>query len=122
MERDTSEQAGQPGRLREQGRGGEGCRPSREDSICIDWVVLTIGNKVFCSLGMLQEKRMEIDKHSLNIGDYNRTVGKGPGSRPQVSKESSMERSPYFDKVSVSLLTLTNQLVKLVAIIFTPMF
>lgn len=43
---------------------------------------------------------MEIDKHSLNIGDYNRTVGKGPGSRPQISKESSMERSPYFDKVS----------------------
>ena len=49
---------------------------------------------------MLQDKRMEIDKHSLNIGDYNRTVGKGPGSRPQISKESSMERSPYFDKVS----------------------
>lgn len=51
---------------------------------------------------MLQDKRMEIDKHSLNIGDYNRTVGKGPGSRPQISKESSMERSPYFDKVSCS--------------------
>lgn len=48
---------------------------------------------------MLQDKRMEIDKHSLNIGDYNRTVGKGPGSRPQISKESSMERNPYFDKV-----------------------
>lgn len=43
---------------------------------------------------------MELDKHSLNIGDYNRAVGKGPGSRPQISKESSMERSPYFDKVS----------------------
>lgn len=50
-------------------------------------------------LGMLQDKRMEIDKHNLNIGDYNRVVGKGPGSRPQISKESSMERSPYFDKV-----------------------
>lgn len=47
---------------------------------------------------------MEIDKHSLNIGDYNRTVGKGPGSRPQISKESSMERNPYFDKVQSFLL------------------
>ncbi|XP_078201048.1 trinucleotide repeat-containing gene 6A protein isoform X27 [Callithrix jacchus] len=55
-------------------------------------------NKMDLSGGMLQDKRMEIDKHSLNIGDYNRTVGKGPGSRPQISKESSMERNPYFDK------------------------
>lgn len=37
-------------------------------------------NKMDLSGGMLQDKRMEIDKHSLNIGDYNRTVGKGPGS------------------------------------------
>lgn len=42
---------------------------------------------------------MEIDKHSLSIGDYTRTVGKGPASRPQVPKECPMERSPYFDKV-----------------------
>lgn len=41
---------------------------------------------------------MEIDKHSLSIGDYTRTVGKGPASRPQVPKECPMERSPYFDK------------------------
>ncbi|XP_013360255.1 PREDICTED: trinucleotide repeat-containing gene 6A protein isoform X7 [Chinchilla lanigera] len=55
-------------------------------------------NKMDLSGGMLQDKRMEIDKHSLSIGDYNRTVGKGPGPRPQISKESSMERNPYFDK------------------------
>lgn len=61
---------------------------------------------------MLQDKRMEIDKHSLNIGDYNRTVGKGPGSRPQISKESSMERSPYFDKVSCSFVCFTLRLRK----------
>jgi len=46
---------------------------------------------------------MEIDKHGLNVGDYNRVVGKGPGSRPQISKESSMDRSPYFDKVGSCL-------------------
>ncbi|XP_043834486.1 trinucleotide repeat-containing gene 6A protein isoform X4 [Dromiciops gliroides] len=55
-------------------------------------------NKMDLSGGMLQDKRMESDKHSLNIGDYNRVVGKGPGSRPQISKESSMDRGPYFDK------------------------
>lgn len=40
-----------------------------------------------------------MDKHGLSVGDYNRVVGKGPGSRPQISKESSMDRGPYFDKV-----------------------
>lgn len=50
--------------------------------------------------GLLQDKRMEMDKHGLGVGDYNRVVGKGPGSRPQISKESSMDRGPYFDKVS----------------------
>lgn len=43
---------------------------------------------------------MEIDKHGLNIGDYNRAVGKGPGPRPQAPKDAPVERSPYFDKVS----------------------
>lgn len=43
---------------------------------------------------------MEMDKHGLGVGDYNRVVGKGPGSRPQIPKESSMDRGPYFDKVS----------------------
>lgn len=52
------------------------------------------------SPGLLQDKRMEMDKHGLGVGDYNRVVGKGPGSRPQIPKESSMDRSPYFDKVS----------------------
>ncbi|XP_071617107.1 trinucleotide repeat-containing gene 6A protein isoform X8 [Heliangelus exortis] len=55
-------------------------------------------NKMDMSGGILQEKRMELDKHGLGVGDYNRVVGKGPGSRPQISKESSIDRSPYFDK------------------------
>lgn len=49
---------------------------------------------------MLQDKRAEMDKHGLNIGDYNRAVGKGPGPRPQAPKDAPVERSPYFDKVS----------------------
>lgn len=49
--------------------------------------------------GLLQDKRMEMDKHGLGVGDYNRVVGKGPGARPQIPKESSMDRGPYFDKV-----------------------
>uniref|UniRef100_A0A8D0L776 Trinucleotide repeat containing adaptor 6A n=1 Tax=Sphenodon punctatus TaxID=8508 RepID=A0A8D0L776_SPHPU len=55
-------------------------------------------NKMDISGGILQEKRLEMEKHGLNIGDYNRVVGKGLGSRPQISKESSMDRNPYFDK------------------------
>lgn len=50
-------------------------------------------------LGMLQDKRVEMDKHGLNIGDYNRAVGKGPGPRPQAPKDAPVERSPFFDKV-----------------------
>lgn len=50
---------------------------------------------------MLRDKRMEMDKHGMNIGEYNGIIGKGHTSRPQISKESSMERSPYYDKVSI---------------------
>lgn len=50
-------------------------------------------------LGLLQDKRLEMEKHGLNVSDYSRTVGKGPGSRPQVPKECPVERSPFFDKV-----------------------
>lgn len=50
--------------------------------------------------GLLQDKRMDMDKHGLGVGDYSRVVGKGPGARPQIPKESSIDRGPYFDKVS----------------------
>lgn len=50
-----------------------------------------------------------MDKHGLGVGDYNRVVGKGPGSRPQISKESSMDRGPYFDKVSGVLVVDTSE-------------
>ncbi|XP_041085555.1 trinucleotide repeat-containing gene 6A protein-like isoform X7 [Polyodon spathula] len=53
-------------------------------------------NKMEVSGGMLQDKRMDMDKHGLNAGEY--IIGKGSGSRTQISKESSVERSPYYDK------------------------
>ncbi|KAJ8246093.1 hypothetical protein GJAV_G00263570 [Gymnothorax javanicus] len=56
------------------------------------------GSKMEMSSGMMTDKRMMVDKAALNMGEYNGVIGKGSGSRHQMSKESSMERSPYFDK------------------------
>ncbi|XP_041085558.1 trinucleotide repeat-containing gene 6A protein-like isoform X10 [Polyodon spathula] len=58
-------------------------------------------NKMEVSGGMLQDKRMDMDKHGLNAGEY--IIGKGSGSRTQISKESSVERSPYYDKLSLAM-------------------
>lgn len=60
---------------------------------------------------------MEMDKPGLNVGDYNRVIGKGPGSRPQISKESSMDRSPYFDKVSVCLVNISKHFFNLYSVL-----
>lgn len=45
--------------------------------------------------GMMQDKRMDMG----SIGDYNGVMGKNPGPRHQLHKESAMDRSPYYDKV-----------------------
>ncbi|XP_042293656.1 trinucleotide repeat-containing gene 6A protein [Sceloporus undulatus] len=55
-------------------------------------------NKMEISGGILPDKWMEMEKHNLNVTEYSRVIGKGPHSRPQISKESSMDRNPYFDK------------------------
>ncbi|MBN3306872.1 TNR6A protein, partial [Amia calva] len=60
-------------------------------------------NKMEMPTGMMADKRMDVDKHGLNMGEYNGVIGKSPGSRHHISKESSMERSPYYDKLSLSL-------------------
>ncbi|KAM8961091.1 trinucleotide repeat-containing gene 6A protein [Pelodytes ibericus] len=52
-------------------------------------------NKMDMSGGMLPDKRMDMDRPA--IGEYSRVVGKGPGPR-HLSKESSMDHNPYFDK------------------------
>ena len=43
---------------------------------------------------MMSDKRMD-----GSMGEYNGVIGKTPGSRHQIHKEASMERSPYYDKV-----------------------
>ncbi|XP_014345410.1 trinucleotide repeat-containing gene 6A protein isoform X2 [Latimeria chalumnae] len=55
-------------------------------------------NKMDMPGGMLQDKRTDLEKHGLNVGEYSGVIGKGSGSRPQISKESSMDRNPYLDK------------------------
>lgn len=44
---------------------------------------------------MVQDKRMDMG----SMGDFNGVIGKNPGSRHQLHKESAMDRSPYYDKV-----------------------
>ncbi|XP_067318583.1 trinucleotide repeat-containing gene 6A protein-like isoform X6 [Anolis sagrei] len=55
-------------------------------------------NKMEITGGILPDKWMEMEKHNLNVAEYSRVIGKGPHSRPQNSKESSMDQNPYFDK------------------------
>lgn len=45
--------------------------------------------------GMVQDKRMDMG----SMVDFNGVMGKNPGSRHQLHKESAMDRSPYYDKV-----------------------
>lgn len=45
--------------------------------------------------GMVQDKRVDMG----SMGDFNGVMGKNPGSRHQLHKESAMDRSPYYDKV-----------------------
>lgn len=45
--------------------------------------------------GSGMDKRMDIG----SIGDFNSMMGKNPGSRHQLHKESPMDRSLYYDKV-----------------------
>uniref|UniRef100_A0A3Q1HCD4 TNRC6 PABC binding domain-containing protein n=1 Tax=Anabas testudineus TaxID=64144 RepID=A0A3Q1HCD4_ANATE len=44
--------------------------------------------------GMVQDKRMDMG----SMGDFSGVMGKNPGSRHQLHKESAMDRSPYYDK------------------------
>ncbi|KAM8824943.1 LOW QUALITY PROTEIN: trinucleotide repeat-containing gene 6A protein-like [Synchiropus picturatus] len=47
--------------------------------------------------GMMQDKRMDVGGF-----DFNGVMGKNPGSRHQLPKESAMDRCSYYDKLSVS--------------------
>ncbi|XP_068605700.1 trinucleotide repeat-containing gene 6A protein-like [Brachionichthys hirsutus] len=48
--------------------------------------------------GGMQDKRMDLG----SMGDFNGAMGKNHGSRHQFHKESAMDRSSYYDKLSLS--------------------
>lgn len=55
---------------------------------------------LFCE-GALLEKKVEMDKRGMGVADYNGMVTKPLGCRPPpISKESSMDRPTFLDKVS----------------------
>lgn len=43
----------------------------------------------------ISDKRVDMG----SMGDFNGVMGKNPGSRHQLHKDSAMDRSPYYDKV-----------------------
>lgn len=43
----------------------------------------------------ISDKRVDMG----SMGDFTGVMGKNPGSRHQLHKESAMDRSPYYDKV-----------------------
>ncbi|XP_045567407.1 trinucleotide repeat-containing gene 6A protein [Salmo salar] len=59
---------------------------------------LSKSNKMEMGGGMMSDKRMDV-----NMGEYSGVMGKNPASRHQIHKEPSMERSPYYDKLSLPL-------------------
>lgn len=54
--------------------------------------------------GALLEKKVEMDKRGMGVADYNGMVTKPLGCRPPpISKESSMDRPTFLDKVGTEL-------------------
>lgn len=43
-----------------------------------------------------------MDKRGLGVADYNGMVTKALGCRPPISKESSVDRPTFLDKVGIS--------------------
>lgn len=54
---------------------------------------------VCCAPGALLEKKVDMDRRALGMTDYNGMVTKPLGCRPPISKESSMDRPTFLDKV-----------------------
>ncbi|XP_023569700.1 trinucleotide repeat-containing gene 6C protein isoform X4 [Octodon degus] len=56
------------------------------------------------AMSALLEKKVDMDKRGLGVTDYNGMVTKPLGCRPPISKESSMDRPTFLDKVQAQLL------------------
>ncbi|XP_078257160.1 trinucleotide repeat-containing gene 6C protein isoform X10 [Rhinoraja longicauda] len=53
--------------------------------------------------GALLEKKVEMDKRGMGMSDYNGIISKPLGCRPpSISKESSVDHSTFFDKLTLS--------------------
>ncbi|XP_063816516.1 trinucleotide repeat-containing gene 6C protein isoform X1 [Pseudophryne corroboree] len=56
------------------------------------------------AMSALLEKKVEMDKRGLGMADYNTMVAKPLNCRPSpISKESSMDRPTFLDKLTISL-------------------
>nr|XP_013002541.1 trinucleotide repeat-containing gene 6C protein isoform X5 [Cavia porcellus] len=56
------------------------------------------------AMSALLEKKVDMDRRGLGVTDYNGMVTKPLGCRPPVSKESSLDRPAFLDKVQAQLL------------------
>ncbi|XP_053515194.1 trinucleotide repeat-containing gene 6C protein isoform X2 [Artibeus jamaicensis] len=51
------------------------------------------------AMSALLEKKVDVDKRALGVADYNGMVTKALGCRPPISKESSVDRPAFLDKI-----------------------
>ncbi|XP_060101382.1 trinucleotide repeat-containing gene 6B protein isoform X1 [Heteronotia binoei] len=63
----------------------------------------TPGNKMDLSVGGLQDKKFDVDKRGMNLGDFNDIMRKGrSGFRPPNSKDmGTPDSGPYFEKLTL---------------------
>ncbi|XP_032312604.1 trinucleotide repeat-containing gene 6C protein isoform X3 [Camelus ferus] len=54
------------------------------------------------AMSALLEKKVDVDKRGLGVTDYNGMVTKPLGCRPPISKESSVDRPTFLDKLTLS--------------------
>lgn len=59
----------------------------------------SLGSSGLSAAGALLEKKVDMDKRGLGVTDYNGMVTKPLGCRPPISKESSVDRPAFLDKV-----------------------
>nr|XP_060633082.1 trinucleotide repeat-containing gene 6B protein isoform X4 [Anolis sagrei ordinatus] len=63
----------------------------------------TPGNKMDLPIGGLQDKKFDVDKRGMNLGDFNDIMRKGrSGFRPPNSKDmGTPDSGPYFEKLTL---------------------
>ncbi|XP_050620106.1 trinucleotide repeat-containing gene 6C protein isoform X5 [Macaca thibetana thibetana] len=54
------------------------------------------------AMSALLEKKVDVDKRGLGVTDHNGMAAKPLGCRPPISKESSMDRPTFLDKLTLS--------------------